>query len=991
MSAIDRGDSASDPMSRLTAALDHASHLLPAQGPIRVFIHHNTLHAFEDRPFETAVVEAGRKLGCEPFLSEERYRAELDRGRIAEHDLDAVLAADLGNGGDRPIAARVTRRDLRRRILIHGIPEARGIPLTWILDETPVLARFRGDLPHDVRETFLPGEGPPLSTREEEARRVGALWQACLAAIARSEPVPAVPPARLHRHRDLLRAACGVDTDDWIHPVLIRFVAAYLDQGLAHSPMPHREHGMYRCFIDTYGGGLVCGCASWATDLPRAIAEDRPHDRDGLASLYHSLRALAVPEDEWEEFLAQESLALRGWAGMVHQIESRPDRVPTFAVAARLADYLAVRLLLTRSAVAHAARHHARVTGPLTDLRATLATRIPSAAPPTAVDRAWPLFHAAQLCGLDAAEIAALSTEEVAALERELIEFDALARRRLLHLAYEHHLRHRFYDALVGHRPAPPPPAPAFQAIFCIDEREESFRRHLEEVAPEVETFGAAGFFGVAMYFRGSTEAHPSPLCPVAIRPEHYVAETRPDGPGTRASWRRLRDRGAALVNKNIHIGSRTFMRGTFIMATIGVLWVIPLVLRVLFPGLKQRLAGTDAPFPTRKRTRLRLERTAAAPPIGRYTGFTVEEMVEIVRQQLVAIGIVDRFAPLVFVVGHGSTSLNNPHESAHDCGACGGGQGGPNARAFAQMANDPRVRARLAESGLSIPTSTWFIGAQRNTANNQVVFFDADLVPEPLRPSLAQARTAFQAARTGEAHERCRRFGKVPSRLSRRAALLRVQARAADLAQPRPEYGHATNAFCVVGRRARSRGLFLDRRAFLVSYDPSRDPDGAVLAPLLAAIVPVVAGINLEYYFGYVDPTGYGCGTKLPHNVTCLLGVMDGAQSDLRTGLPWQMLEIHEPVRLSLVVEAPRDVLARVLRDDATLRRLVENCWLSLACLDPESHELSEVDGEGFHPYAPDHPLRVARGDSASFYQGKRGHLPFAHLAPAAPEEVRA
>src|SRR5437762_965210 len=66
--------------------------------------------------------------------------------------------------------------------------------------------------------------------------------------------------------------------------------------------------------------------------------------------------------------------------------------------------------------------------------------------------------------------------------------------------------------------------------------------------------------------------------------------------------------------------------------------------------------------------------------------------------------------------------------------------------------------------------------------------------------------------------------------------------------------------------------GLFLDRRAFLVSYDPVRDDDGAVLARIMEAAVPVVAGISLEYYFGYVDPTGYGCGTKLPHNVTSLL-----------------------------------------------------------------------------------------------------------------------
>src|SRR5690606_14867778 len=108
------------------------------------------------------------------------------------------------------------------------------------------------------------------------------------------------------------------------------------------------------------------------------------------------------------------------------------------------------------------------------------------------------------------------------------------------------------------------------------------------------------------------------------------------------------------------------------------------------------------------------------------------------------------------------------------------------------------------------------------------------------------------------------------------------VAGRAVDLGQPRPEYGHATNAVCIVGRRSRTRGLFLDRRAFLVSYDPGGDPTGELLADLLAAVGPVCAGINLEYYFSRIDPAGYGCGTKLPHNIAGLLGVMDGHASDL-------------------------------------------------------------------------------------------------------------
>jgi uncharacterized protein YbcC (UPF0753/DUF2309 family) len=374
---------------------------------------------------------------------------------------------------------------------------------------------------------------------------------------------------------------------------------------------------------------------------------------------------------------------------------------------------------------------------------------------------------------------------------------------------------------------------------------------------------------------------------------------------------------------------------------------LIPLVLRVVFPWLASRWGRVRETSTTPTRTRLRLERDDTAPPIGKYAGFTLAEMAAIVRRVLEDIGITGRLSRLVVVVGHGSISLNNPHESAHDCGACGGGRGGPNARAFAQMANDPRVRSLLADAGLRIESSTWFVGAERNTCNNT------------------------------EAHERCRRFDSAPTWYPSLAALAHVEGRAADLAQPRPEYGHATNAFCIVGRRARTSGLFLDRRAFLVSYDPTRDDDGSVLSRVMAAVVPVVAGISLEYYFSYVDPSGYGCGTKLPHNVTSLLGVMDGAQSDLRTGLPWQMVEIHEPTRLVIVVESDRDHLWRVIQANPSIERLVRNRWIWLACLDAHSGALWELRTDRFVLHTPDHSLPVVTGDSATWYQGKRGFLP--------------
>src|SRR6516165_7127366 len=289
-------------------------------------------------------------------------------------------------------------------------------------------------------------------------------------------------------------------------------------------------------------------------------------------------------------------------------------------------------------------------------------------------------------------------------------------------------------------------------------------------------------------------------------------------------------------------------------------------------------------------------------------------------------------------------------------------------------MANDSRARQLLKSEGLCISDNTWFIGAQRNTCNNGVTFYDEDLVPLQHATLFQHVREAIDTTRRREAHERCRRFDSVPPWYPPLAALAHVQGRAADLAQPRPEYGHATNAFCIIGRRTRTRGLFLDRRAFLVSYDPTRDSDAAILSRIMAAVVPVVAGISLEYYFSYVDPTGYGCGTKLPHNVTSLLGVMDGAQSDMRTGLPWQMVEIHEPTRLAIIVEARRERLHRVVHDNPAIERLVRNRWIWLACLEPGSTDLWEMDDRGWRRQASDQPLDRVRGDSAAWYQGKRG-----------------
>jgi uncharacterized protein YbcC (UPF0753/DUF2309 family) len=590
-------------------------------------------------------------------------------------------------------------------------------------------------------------------------------------------------------------------------------------------------------------------------------------------------------------------------------------------------------------------------------------------------------FVSAQALGLDADNL--LQDGRAACLVREVQAFDGLTRRRFLHEAYERHYRDHILDSLLAHREhrPPVPSRPCFAAVFCMDEREESTRRHLEEVAPEVTTYGFAGFFGVPMAYLGIDDIRPRPLCPIVVTPGHLVEEI-PLDPALAERYRQARKR-LGKTGDFARTSRHALLRGGAWALLVGTLKLIPLLGVSLFPRHFHRLthhlshAGTDRPD-----SRLAIEFQGAIDEAsGLRKGFTVEEMVGIVAGVLNTMGLVRNFPPIVLFVGHGSSSLNNPHEAAHDCGATGGGRGGPNARAFAAMANHSEVRAQLQTRGISIPETTWFLGGYHNTCDDAMDYFDLAEVPAALSTALGELQQTMARACRNEAHERCRRFESTPTDLRLEDALFHAEEHANDLAQPRPEYGHATNAVCIIGRRRLTRGLYLDRRAFLISYDPDGDPTGDALGNLLAAAGPVGAGISLEYYFSFIDPRGYGCGTKLPHNVTGLIGVMDGHASDLRTGLPWQMVEIHEPMRLLLVVEATPEQLVRIVETREVVATLVLKGWIQVASLDPLTGDISVFEDGRFVPYQPHVTALAVRASSIAHYAGHREHLPCAHI----------
>lgn len=993
-------------VQHLTHVVEHASHVLPGQGPLSVFIHHNTLHAFEHLPFEEAVVQAGRIYGCQPFMHELWYRQELERGRIKEVDLASVLEAETPT---ETVGDCIPLLELRQALLHYPLHVVDGPALRWHLHETGALWRLRQEVATPVRERLRKSILEWLADRPEQmAERVGplpdewgraslastfqkqpeklavrALWSACRSLVANLDPArfPGPLPLRRTRLRDVAVGNGLGDIDSLVHPFLIRFTAAYLDQGQADLLMPGRKEGYFRSFLEYYG-------------LPGSV---QPYWLQGLSQHIDSLKAassaevalqclqrLGLDPDDWPLFVRDTLLALKGWAGMLHQAQVRPDRLPVEPVPADLMDFLAVRLILEEFALRQVLTRAGLGHLPLNRVSAHFSE--PQAELPSLDCLAFQLHQVSQFLGLTPERLLQWDSEQVAGFLKAILDFSEVDRRRFLHLAYERRFRIQTLDAIHLHPPCPLPSPAEFQAVFCIDEREESTRRHLEEVAPGCQTFGTLGFFSIPMYFKALHEPHPVALCPVVIRPRHLIREVANPHAEREADRRAALRRSLGHVAHSVSSGSHTLTWGGFLTSGLGLVAAAPALFRVLFPwmagkfqrSLRKRLLPSD--------TRLLIEREAQAEvnSEGLLLGFSQEEMVDIVATVLENIGLREGFAPLVMIVGHGSSSLNNPHEAAHDCGACGGGRGGPNARAFAWMANHPGVRQQLGRRGIVIPDGTRFVGAYHNTCDDDVELYDLEALEGVHLDHLEKAVAALQEARARDAQERCRRFESAAFDLSPRSALIHVEERAEDLAQPRPEYGHATNAVVVIGRRSRTRGLFLDRRPFLMSYDPDQDDgEGTILGRQLRSVVPVGAGISLEYYFSFVDNTGYGCGTKLPHNITGLIGVMDGHSSDLRTGLPLQMVEIHEPVRLLAVIETRMSVLAKILEREEGVRKLALNRWVQVAVLDPDSQEIQFLEKSGWEVHLPESRQLPETPNSREWFVNHREHLDFAELHP--------
>lgn len=473
--------------------------------------------------------------------------------------------------------------------------------------------------------------------------------------------------------------------------------------------------------------------------------------------------------------------------------------------------------------------------------------------------------------------------------------------------------------------------------MFCIDDRECSFRRYIESIDPSCETFGTPGFFSVEFFFQPENGKFYTKLCPWPMTPKYLIKEV---GSKTKRET-------------DIHFSKRThsLLGGWLISQTLGFWSAVRLFINIFKPSMGPATASSFK----------HMDRFAALTIENKnlndrennlQIGFTTQEMALRAEGLLKSIGLVRDFAPIVYIIGHGSSSINNPHFAAYDCGACSGRAGSVNSRVMCHMINHPDVRKMLSERGIIIPSETQFVGGLHDTTRDEILFFDEHSLTQANLSRHQKNEASFAKALDLNAKERSRRFASINTRHTPVSIHEDVRIRSVSLFEPRPELNHATNALCIVGRRSLTKGLFLDRRSFMNSFDYRIDPEGKYLYNILKAAAPVCGGINLEYFFSRVDNQKLGAGTKLPHNVMGLFGVANGIDGDLRPGLPSQMIEVHDPVRLLIIVEHFPDVVLNTIQIESATYEWFINDWVKLVAINPETRELSLFADGGFTPY---------------------------------------
>ena len=782
--------------------ISELQHLLPAQAPLKDFVHHNTLHSFQHLSFFEGLKNASQELGYDTLMSVEWY---LDK--FAKHEINSDILEKLIN----------------EKLVSKG----------------SVINSVVG---------FLNYQSPEIS--------------------------------HSHSLRGLWKRYVHLDLDAIVHPLLFRITSNYLDQGISEFNFPSSTEGFLKDVLKAENQSVFSFFKSRETN--KLISQYQ--ELNSSEFVWQLLCDLVGDEELFKDYLFEQQLLHPGWSGMINEISHSPQSL----IQRRkidIVEFIALELLFEWDAIAS---KHSKLS--------SIQKIINSEAELSKVKFKYGF---------------------------ELDELDFKVR-----TVWQSALEWTYYSQVIGaldHGNVYPAKekVKTIQALFCIDDREGSLRRHLEQSNSDIQTFGTPGFFGLEFYFQPTNAVAFTKSCPAPLDPKYLIQEIG----------------GKSQNTADIHFSKRThsLVLGWLITHTIAFWAVFRLIWQIFFPSKSRYSAESQKHMDPHSTLSVFHQGDSLK---GLQIGFTKEEAANRLESLLRSIGLSSGFGENIYLISHGASSVNNPHYAAYDCGACCGRPGSVNARAMAHVGNDAEIREILAQRGIVIPNATIFIGALHDTTSDEVLYYD-----EPnLNTHNGKIHELFccqiSEALHANAVERSKKFELINPLSSKSKIVSKVRNRSLSLFEPRPELNHATNSLCIIGPRTFSKNIFFDRRAFLNSYCPEEDENGDLLYGIIKAAAPVCGGINLEYYFSRVDNHHLGAGSKLPHNVMGLIGVANGADGDLRPGLPSQMIEIHDPIRLLMVVNQKPEIVFQVIQRDSNTIEWFKNQWINLIVCHPITKE---------------------------------------------------
>lgn len=646
----------------------------------------------------------------------------------------------------------------------------------------------------------------------------------------------------------------------------IKWCQAFFDQGQSTIKMPNRHLGFYKSWLD-----LAKFDDKLHKNSTNKIRQLNAMPKKADSAISYCLKELNIKENEQEKFLTLMLTTLCGWASYVKYLGEWKCEDTKFDNSQ--IDYLAVRLAITLLI--------------WSDAKSLL------------------LVH-----------------QNIAPQQKPRIQMLAIHKNEKI---YQKDLVQKLLISSKS-KSEKNPKTPDAQFVFCIDVRSEPMRRAIEAKG-NYETFGFAGFFGIATTIENQISKESYSSCPVLLKPKHKIVEKSAFSElELRKEIERFKKFG---IVKKFYQSLKYGFTTPFVLAEAIGIW----------SGGWMAFHSVAPKSANKVKKKLNNQNNRGSKTVPFLEGLSLEDQLASAKGALTTMGLTSNFSPIVVLCGHGSTTENNAYATALDCGACGGRHGGSNAKILAAILNNKEVRKGLEHHSIFIPTQTKFIAAQHNTTTD-----DIELYTEEKNLDLEKIKLDLKAAQKMNGKWRLNKMGHS---VSEEESINHVEKRSVNWAETRPEWGLARNASFIVARRDLTKNIDLDGRSFLHSYDWQIDEDGSALNLILTAPMVVAQWINSQYLFSTINNVAYGSGSKITQNIVGKIGIMQGNGSDLMHGLALQSVfssdfkAYHEPLRLTTFVHAPTSLINKAINKNEILQKLFGNGWVHLFCLDPISSKI--------------------------------------------------